>query len=608
MSARAFYRHSNWAYAQFPIVQHSGTTITMTTPQEQCYRPSPACPDSWYPEAGWAYLVENDRELLDHAGEWYYDSSTGELSFWAPGNADPNTLTVDVAVDYHAFYFADAHHHITIANLVLEKYIDPIIEIGDGPSVPGDASNITVRNSELRYAFIAVKNGTSGDDFTHGNNFLNNYMHDVYNMGIFSGGNGHLYRGNRIERIAIEPWLGGDQSLWTYFALNNVSGAPTFSSNIVRNIGYTGINHIGGGEFSGNLIEDISQKLNDGCAICTEPVAGVLVRRNIVRGAHGYLEGTPLDFINRRAISSGISTGDHDDLDGIIEENVVSDFANGGITLDNNFNSRRHIVRNNLVYTTHPGDGVGASGLQFYDQSVGVRDTCNREGYGCFVENFEHQIYSNRVYMLHTRARVMNFVHLLTDGAGNNIDYGTFWDNYFFQADRLASINELRAWGGIHVGDIGGTLPEPEATLRATATSGAAPAGTVPTGTHCTLLEGYYEVASTQQWWRVTCDTGATGWIRDYEMNLAQKTVAEWEAYAHEPPAGHASTPNRSPGYTIADEADYPPLYLNDTGLPTLITIGPDRCDSNGDPLPETMLLVNFADAVVPERCADQPH
>lgn len=608
VGGRAFYRHSNWAYAQMPIVGHSGTTITMSTPVEQCYRPDPSCPDSWYPEAGWAYLVENDRELLDHAGEWYYDSSTGDLSFWAPGDADPNTLTVDVVVDHHAFYFADAHHHITIANLVLEKYIAPIVEIGDAPSVPGDASNITIRNCELRYAFVGLKIGTSGSDFTHGNNFLNNHLHDVYNLGIYSGGNGHRYHGNRIENIALEPWLGGDQTLWGYFALNNVSGAPTFTSNILRKIGYSGINHIGGGEFSGNLIEDISQTLNDGCAICTEPVTGALVRRNIVRGAHGYLEGTPLDFINRHAISSGISTGDHDDLDGIIEENVVSDFANGGITLDNNFNSRRHIVRNNTVYTTDPGDGHGAAGLQFYDQSVGVRGTCTAAGYGCFVENFEHQVYSNRVYMLHPQTRSMNFVHLLTDGMGNNIDYGTFWDNYLFQADRLTMIAERRAWGGIHLGDIGAVLPEPTATLRATASSDAAEAGLVATGTHCTLLEGHNDGTGSLQWWRVSCDGGGMGWLRDYEMGLAEKNVAEWEAYAHEPPAGHESTPNRSNGYIVEDPADYPPLYVNDTGVPTLFTIGAGRCDSNGNALPETMVLEHFADAVVPERCADQPH
>ena len=615
VGATAFYRHDNWSFAEMEITAHSGNTITMSTPDSQCY--TPHCPDSVYPAAGWGYIVENDRELLDHEGEYYYNRTTGELYFWAPGGVDPNTLPVELAVEYHAFFFADGHHDITVANLVLEKYRDAIVEAGDNPGTPGDAANNTIRNCEIRYGFLAIKNGTTSSDPSQGNNYLNNHIHDVYNAGIYNGGNGHLYRGNRIESIALQPELGGDRSLWAYFAFNNVSGGSTVSSNIFRNIGYTGINHIGGGEFSGNLIEDISIALNDGCAICTEPISGVLVRRNIVRGAHGNLDGVPLDFVNRHSITSGISTGDHSDVDGIIEENVVSDFANGGITLDNNFHSHHMTVRSNVVYTTQPGDGFGASGLQFMDQSVGVGGSCVRTGNGCYVANFEHEIYSNRVYMLNANTRSMNFVHLLTDGMGHSVDYGSFWDNYFFHAYRLDGVNERRTWGGAQVGDIVEIAPEAPSgasrtvTIRATASNSAAAVAMRASGDNGTALERMD--LGDFVWWRVRFDattsdpTMREGWVREYEMQLAMLTISQWQSRWNEPPSAHASTPNRSSGYTTPDPSRFPPIFVNDTGVPMNVTIGPGRCDHNHAPLPETVTLTNFADVIVPEMCADQP-
>lgn len=53
--------------------------------------------------AGNSYYITGNLEELDSPGEWYYDSNIGRLYLWAPGGADPNTLTVEAKQRTYAF-------------------------------------------------------------------------------------------------------------------------------------------------------------------------------------------------------------------------------------------------------------------------------------------------------------------------------------------------------------------------------------------------------------------------------------------------------------------------------------------------------------------------
>jgi hypothetical protein len=613
VGGRLLRRYSNFNYDLGTITAHSGTTVTVSSPGTQCYIEH--CGSSIYPAAGWGYLVENDKELLDQAGEWYYNTTTGDLYFWAPGNVNPNTLTVDIVVDKHAVYIADGKHDILFKNLIFEKYGSDAIYIGDDSGNPAVISNIKFTNDEIRYSFSGIKNGMNTLSASNANTFSSNYLHDLYNVGIWNDGNGQLYQGNVLENIAMDPDMGADTSLWAYFGFRSIGGSTNFISNIVRNIGYIGIEYFGNGEIRGNLVENASAELNDGCGICiNKTTSGSVIKRNIVRNLYGNVENVPTTFIHASAISSAISTGDLDNKNTVIEENVVSDFGNTGIALDNNYGSTGIIVRNNTVYTAQPGNATGAAGLKFMDQSVGVVDNgvapCSTSNFGCFVSNFNHQIYTNNIYMLSPLTHGMYFYQGLTNAAGALADFGSFYGNYIFDPYRFDNITEKRP-SGLKSGDIAEVIPNPSGggtwTVNIYSSSGA----TSVVGSHTTgdnaVISNRTLGAGGNYWWQVDFTTGVDGWVQEYALQLASKTVAEWQTYAQEPPSAQASNPNRSSGYLIANQSNFPALYLNETYSPVTVTIGSGKCDKNKAPLASTVTLQNFADVVVPERCSDQP-
>jgi len=55
-------------------------------------------------------------EELDSAGEWFYDEGTSTLYFWAPNNASPNDINVEIKNKKYAFNFSD-RSHIEISNI-----------------------------------------------------------------------------------------------------------------------------------------------------------------------------------------------------------------------------------------------------------------------------------------------------------------------------------------------------------------------------------------------------------------------------------------------------------------------------------------------------------
>jgi len=67
--------------ASFPLSM--GTTITLVSAPLRRMK------------AGEGFYLDNTLAALDSAGEWYCDPATNSVYFWAPGDVDPNTMTVE---------------------------------------------------------------------------------------------------------------------------------------------------------------------------------------------------------------------------------------------------------------------------------------------------------------------------------------------------------------------------------------------------------------------------------------------------------------------------------------------------------------------------------
>ncbi len=611
VGATVIKRYSNFNYDEGTVWSHSGTRLDITSYGSQCYIEH--CSNSIYPAAGWGYIVQNDKELLDAEGEWYYNSSTGDLYFRAPGSVNPNTLTVDIVVDKHAFVVGDGKHDIKFKNLIFEKYGKEAIDLADDSGNSQVLANIILENNEIRNSFVGVKNNTNTTDESKANSFLNNYIHDVYNVGIWTAGYGHVYQGNVLENIGMDVILGSDNTQWAYFGIRNILGKTNLIGNTLRNVGYIGISNTGAGEVRSNLIDNASAKLNDGCGMCVDKgTSGLIVRENIIRNSFGNIENVPSSFIHASAITSGISTGDTSNVGSVIRKNVVMDFGNTGIALDNNYASRDIVVDGNTVYTNLPGNETGAAGLKFMDQSVGVIDAgtgtypCNSANYGCFVANFNHQIYNNDVYMLNPANHTMYFYNGLSNAAGQNVDYGSFYGNYLFKASGRDSITEKRPIG-FRNGDLAEVASAANGSNQ-TLTVYSSAAATGANGTHTTGDNGFISNrtlgAGGNYFWQVDFATGADGWIQEYALRLAPKTIAEWQTYASEPPSGQAT--NKDSGYSVTNQADMPVIYVNDTGSPMTFSPGSGWCDKNKTAV-SSIQLNAFADVKVLQKCALMP-
>lgn len=612
-----FYRHDNFTWITAPISAHSGTTLNLATSDSMCYIGH--CSPSIYPAAGWGYMIENKLSLLDTAGEWYYDKATGYVYFWAPGNVNPATLTVEASVQQNGVVLFANIKYVKIKNLVFEKFTTSstgaAIHLTDYSGAPGTTNNI-IENVEVRNSYRGIRNQTEGTNMANGNKVLNSYIHDIYDIGLYTYGYGHLYQGNVIENVAMRPDLAADTDVWNHFyGAYTLGGNSDYVGNIMRNIGYIGFNHVQNGEISNNLVENISLKLNDGCAICADGAQGdMLVKRNVIRNAFGNLDGVPSNFIHASALSGGISTGDRSSIGGIFEENVIDNFGNGGVTLDNNFLSQGMIVRNNTMYTTQPGNSTGASGLKFMDQSVGIPhppagQPCVPNTVSCYVANFNHQVNGNNVYMMNANNHGMHLSYAINNGT-TDTDYGTFWNNYFFSPFSSNTIRENRTWQGLRTGDLvsvvtGFTSPNGIPVFSSPTNSASNTANAHFTGEKGTITGSIVVETSGYRWWNVNFPSGADGWVHEYHIELADKTPAEWDAYENEPPAGQPH--NFGPNYTIASPSNYPLLYVNDTGLPQSFNIGTGKCNKYKVALPSTLVLSTFGEPEVPQTCASMP-
>lgn len=595
-------RFLNWTYIVAPITAHSGQTITVSLPSmSQSSIPCYDCADSIYPGAGWGYFVQNKLALLDAPGEWYYDNATGNLYFWAPGGVNPSTMTVEAAVHKTGIQFYGNVHHVKVKNLAFEKFNQFSYEGPDKAAAifmqdwsgAGGAINNIVEQVEIRNTPIGVRYESDVSTLSTGNKLLNSYIHDIFDIGILSYGLGHLFQGNVIENVALVPeWFGRPQEWNVGYGMVSTGGNSDFIGNVVRNIGYIGVNYVGNGEVKNNLVENISLSINDGCGICFDgSLNDALIKRNVVNHVYGNTLGLPATFIHNRPLGSGISTGDRNGIGGIFEENVVNDFGNSGMTFDNNTYSQNLTMWNNTIFTAQQGSERGANGISMYDQSVTVVHPGEDNSIGNFDFDFSHSVYGNKVYTLNVKNNSLYETHLHTDANGKNADYGDFWNNYFFHPFSTSTIYNYRPSPQVKAGDLVWTkTAAPLYANSSTITSST----TIPLNT-----KGTVSGAESNYRWFVTFNTGQSGWVRTYELELARQNIHEFESIYGQPPSGQ--TPSRQAG--LGDTL--PTLYVNTTGMPTSVTIGSGKCDSNGVALTNPYTLASFADSIVPELCSE---
>jgi hypothetical protein len=263
------------------------------------------------PQSGGYYYLFGSLAALDAAREWYYDSSAGNLYFYAPGGVNPSTLNVRAKQRQYAFDLS-SKTNVTISNINLfassinmnsnssnnvitgikATYPSHFTTLKDNAGYPSsywythladsgiivNGSNNSVTNSTVSYS---AGNGITVLGTNH--NIKNNLIHHIdyignYTSGISLQGTGHKIQNNTIYavgRIAIFP-----NSIQNYLlapsnndiSYNNIFNVAMFSRDVGA-IYVGGQPGVTGSRIHHNWIHD-SQSLYPGPA-STYPVSGI---------------------------------------------------------------------------------------------------------------------------------------------------------------------------------------------------------------------------------------------------------------------------------------------------------------------------------------------
>ena len=93
----------------------------------------------------WGYYFDGRLDLLDEAGEWFYDKSGGKIYIYAPGGLDPNNLTVEGAYYEYGIRIFWQPDNVSVSDLDFRQ------QTLDGANV-NQCDNVTIRNNHFSLA------------------------------------------------------------------------------------------------------------------------------------------------------------------------------------------------------------------------------------------------------------------------------------------------------------------------------------------------------------------------------------------------------------------------------------------------------------------------
>ncbi|MEZ4211167.1 MAG: right-handed parallel beta-helix repeat-containing protein [Candidatus Paceibacterota bacterium] len=435
-----------WAWFKGQVTANSGSTVTFT--------PGAAIFDG--DQAGWSYGLENKLSFLDSAGEWYYNSTTGELYFWAPGNANPNNLSIEISARVEGIYMTAAGARDTqFKNLVFEGYSGTVSSFGD------QRRNV-YENLEIRKSGKAIGVWSQATSATDGVLIKNNYIHNIYQDGIyFVGGNGQTIEGNVIKDIGIDPWYAGSGTSWSMIAINTGTSNQVIRRNIIENIGYTGVFVNGSGVVEENHLKNMLVSVTDGAAIMFNIADGLSIRKNIIEEVYSQnMSAMPLPYPTYppNGISNGIYYGDDTIKNTTVENNVVANVGNDAYVMDHGNEYINNRTINNI------GFNFGRGGIFFSDASI-YRDIgpsygasymqlcLPYENSACFRPQFNDIVTGNKLYGSkpdqldasgRNGSRGIYMFYVYSNGTGAHVDYGTINNNYYY--NRLSANRVTTRW------------------------------------------------------------------------------------------------------------------------------------------------------------------
>ncbi|HRH36794.1 MAG TPA: T9SS type A sorting domain-containing protein, partial [Flavobacteriales bacterium] len=404
--ATAVIRTTNWSYdtARVSAFANGVLTHSSTGNNLQSYQ--------------WGYFLRNKLELLDAAGEWYFDAAAGQLYLWCPANANPNNLLIEATVLDNGISVAWQKHHIRIDGVAMKHQYDAALRLSGSTQL--EAMNCTMSDT-----WQAVRSTGSQQ------NLHNLTIARTYGTAIYMLDNGTTLENNTLTDIGLQPGLG--ENNWGYLGIRCSGGNMVVRGNTLTNIGYTAIQTDQNTLIEINVITHPLAILNDGGGIAMDNADGMIIRHNIVRDLTGEFASSATNYASSIPICHGIYFGNVSIKNTLVENNTVSNSLASGIHVDHTMVSAGIRIVNNVLFN---------NAVQ-----LSISDYSNYNGPGATAPyhlNAYDDVYTGNVmYSLKKEQVCMLQYHVY---ASTWVDFGTFTTNKYFSPYNDRSIHLMNVF------------------------------------------------------------------------------------------------------------------------------------------------------------------
>lgn len=395
--AMAVVRSSSSSFDTLTISNYANGTLTFTTPTYYTMGTEP-----------WGFYITGKLAELDSPGEWYFDKASQRLYFWAPGGADPNTMTVEASIFRNGVNCFWQRQNLAVDNIAFrhQQYAGVL---NDG------AINVSVSNSDFRWLYHGIRSAGPVSNYS-GNTFKNTYA-----TAVASFGDDAVIANSDFSRIAL--WDGQGETAWGYFGIRTTGSGTIIRNNRLDTIGYIGIIAESNALVERNVVRHPLATMNDGGGIAIDHADGLIIQDNIISDPIGSFEnGAPLQAPHNEHMGIGIYFGNTSIKNTTAQRNTVYNCPQYGIHVDHTAVTTGIKVKDNILFN----NGIQ---LVMSDYSGGV-----------YTPSYNDVYSGNVLYCLDKDQLCMLQYHC---HSATPVNFGTFSNNRYFNPYNELSIRTI---------------------------------------------------------------------------------------------------------------------------------------------------------------------
>ena len=267
-------------------------------------------PNPPYTQYDTRYAMGNSVQVLDAAGEYVVNESSGEVYLWPYTTGDISNVDITVSVRKNGFAI-NGKSNITLQGFKITKFSAGFNDWGNGSGINNavsGADNVTIRNNEVAYNRGMSKCAGMDIRYSISNSTIeNNYIHrNLRSRGLLMGGSNVTIRNNTLEKNGgTGIYMGGAHNV-------DIIGNSVLDHTGVHANGITAYQGCSNILILGNTV------LRGNCALTTQASSSITIAYNILHTyssslcvadwTSGGVHGTDLHYYNNVIVSgSGCS-------------------------------------------------------------------------------------------------------------------------------------------------------------------------------------------------------------------------------------------------------------------------------------------------------------